>query len=82
MDWTFEEIYEAALTISEYTDTKGILICSANKNGGWQFSNMAWNFGATLQSSDANGKVVSSLDCKEAVNALSWIQQMKQEELF
>ncbi|MBQ8206556.1 MAG: hypothetical protein IJZ77_03760 [Bacilli bacterium] len=79
---TFEEIYEAALTISEYTDTKGILICSANKNGGWQFSNMAWNFGATLQSSDANGKVVSSLDCKEAVNALSWIQQMKQEELL
>ena len=78
---TFEEIYEASLTIAEYTETKGILICSANKNGGWQFSNMAWNYGATLQYEE-NGKIISSLDCKEAVQALEWIQQMKNEELL
>ena len=78
---TFEEIYEASLTISEYTETKGILICSANKNGGWQFSNMAWNYGATLQY-EKDGKVYSSLDCNEAIAALEWIQQMKVEELL
>ncbi|MBQ9730964.1 MAG: extracellular solute-binding protein [Bacilli bacterium] len=74
---TFEEIMEFSLTISESTDTKGILICSANKNGGWQFSNMAWNYGATLQSVDNNGKVTSHLNCEEAVKALTWIQDMK-----
>ena len=76
---TFEEIFEMAETIAEYDEIKGILICSANKNGGWQFSNMAWNYGATLQYKDENGKVISNLASDEAVEALSWIQRMKQD---
>ena len=78
---TFEEIYEASVIIAENTETKGILICSANKNGGWQFSNIAWNFGAELEKVD-NGKVVANLASKEAVEALEWIKLMKQEELL
>lgn len=78
---TFEEIYEAALQISEYDDKKGILICSANKNGGWQFSNMAWNYGATLQNEVA-GKITANLNSEESVEALSWIQKMKQDDLL
>ena len=46
---TFEEIYEASQIIVDNSDTKGMFICSANKNGGWQLSNMAWNCGATLE---------------------------------
>lgn len=79
---TFEEIYEASVVIAENSETKGILICSANKNGGWQFSNMAWNYGAELEIVDASGKVKANLDCKEAVDALTWIQRMKQEDLL
>ena len=79
---TFEEIYQAALTIQEYDETKGILICSTNKNGGWQFSNIAWNFGAELQYQDASGKWISNLASDESVAALSWIQKMKQEDLL
>lgn len=79
---TFEEIYEAAKTIAEYDEVKGIFICSANKHGGWQFSNMAWNYGATLQYVDDNEKVISNLACDEAVQALTWIQKMKSEELL
>lgn len=79
---SFEEIYEASKTIQEYDETKGILICSTNKNGGWQFSNIAWNFGAELQHKDASGKWVSTLDDVKAVEALKWIQKMKQEELL
>ena len=78
---TFEQIYEMAAKIAEYDETKGILICSANKNGGWQFSNIAWNFGATLQY-EKDGKIYSSLDCEEAIEALQWIQQMKLDELL
>lgn len=79
---TFEQIYEYSMTISELDETKGILICSANKNGGWQFSNMAWNYGATLQTVDKDGKIKSNLNCDEAVEALSWIQKMKQDNLL
>ena len=79
---TFEQIYEASLVIAENTETKGILICSANKNGGWQFSNIAWNYGAELEIVESNGKIKANLDCDEAVNALRWIQKMKQEELL
>lgn len=79
---TFEDIYQASLTIAENTETKGILICSANKNGGWQFSNIAWNFGAELETISEGGKVKANLDCDEAVEALTWIQKMKSEDLL
>ena len=71
-----------AKTITENDETKGILICTTNKNGGWQFSNIAWNYGATLQYQDASGKWISSLNNDKAVSALSWIQKMKQEDLL
>lgn len=79
---TFEEIYEASLVIAENTETKGILICSANKNGGWQFSNMAWNYGAELEIIDGSGKVKANLDCDGAIKALEWIKKMKQDDLL
>lgn len=78
---TFEDIYNASVIIADNTETKGILICSANKNGGWQFSNMAWNFGAELEIIEDN-KIKANLDCDEAVEALSWIQKMKREDLL
>ena len=79
---TFEEIYEASLTISEYSSTKGMFICSANKNGGWQLSNFAWNYGATLEKPLSNGKYESNLNDPAMVEALSWIQRMKQDHLI
>lgn len=78
---TFEEIYEVSTTINEYEEKAGILILSSNKNGGWQFSNYAWNFGATLQKEE-NGKIVSTLDCDEAVRALEWIRTLASDELL
>lgn len=75
---TFEQIEEFSEEITSTSDTKGILILSTNKNGGWQFSNMAWNFGATLQKKDETGKWVATLDDDGAVEALEWIREMKQ----
>ncbi len=79
---TFEEIYEASRIICESTEAKGLAVLSSNQNGGWQFSNLAWNFGATLQEKTADGKWVSHLDSDECVAALEWIQTMKQEDLL
>ena len=80
---SFEAIYEVSQTIvEEYSDTLGMFICSANKNGGWQLSNMAWNYGAELVKQDASGKWQANLNDPGMVSALSWIQQMKQEQLI
>ena len=80
---TFEEIYEASVTITDNSDTKGLFVCSANKNGGWQLSNMAWNYGAELEVLDpTTNKYNSNLNCQGMIDALSWIQKMKQEKLI
>ena len=60
-----------------------MFICSANKNGGWQLSNMAWNYGAELEVLDpSTGKYQSNLNAQGMVDALSWIQRMKQDRLI
>ena len=78
---TFDAITNAGREIAESSDTKAIYICSTNKNGGWQFSNYAWNFGAELVK-NVNGRITANLDCQEAVNALEWIKELKNEELL
>ena len=78
---TFEEIYEASVVITDNSDTKGMFICSSNKNGGWQLSNMAWNYGAELEIEN-NGKWTANLTDPGMESALSWIQQMKQDHLI
>lgn len=75
---TWEEVKEMAVAIGEYEDaTRGFMMYSANKNGGWVFSNMAWNYGARLQIDEGNGHIKANLNCKEAVAALQCIADMK-----
>ena len=80
---TFEEIYEySQVVVDSIANTKGLFMCSSNKNGGWQFSNIAWNYGAVLETKDSQGKWVANLNCSESVEALEWLQKMAQEELI
>ena len=78
---TFEEILEASIQIHENDDKAGILILSSNKNGGWQYSNFAWNFGATLQYEE-NGKIKSNLASDEGVAALDFIKELANNEVL
>lgn len=83
---TFEELKETASYITRvekelYEKTvAGLVILSANNNGGWQFSNIAWNFGAELQVQDKDGNWVANLNSPEAIAALEWIKEMRWEE--
>lgn len=81
---TFEELADTAQYITETMDylgkpVAGLVILSSNNNGGWQFTNIAWNFGATLQYQNEDGKWMSNLDAPEVVAALEWIKEMKWE---
>lgn len=76
---TFEEVKEVSVQITnELEDVAGFMVLSASKQGGWQFTNIAWNFGATLEVNN-NGKWEANLASPEAVAALEWIQSMKHE---
>jgi len=83
---TFEELKEMASFITQKEkeiydkDVAGLVILSANNNGGWQYSNIAWNFGAQLQKQNEDGTWIANLNSSEAIGALEWIKQMKWEE--
>ncbi len=83
---TFEELREMAKYITDFEkdvygkDVAGLIILSTNRNGGWQFSNIAWNFGANLQIQDENGKWKANLNDPGAVEALEWIKTLRWED--
>jgi ABC-type glycerol-3-phosphate transport system substrate-binding protein len=81
---TMDELYETASTItatmaSTYdTEVAGLIILSSNKNGGWQFSNLVWNFGEDLQVFDSGSQTWrANLNSPAAVKALQWIYDLK-----
>lgn len=81
---SFDEIRAASeLVVQNYANTYGLVVLSANKNGGWQFANMAWNFGAeALQKNNGDGTWTANLNDDGAVAALEWIKSMKQDGLI
>lgn len=79
---TFDDITSWSRTIQETYDNKyGIIILSANNTGGWQLSNMAWNFGCGDIQKQENGRWVSNFNDPGMVKALEWIEMMSTEEL-
>ena len=80
---TFADIRRISELIVENMEYKyGIVILSANKNGGWQFSNMAWNFGCANLQVYRDGKWEANLNDPGAVRALEWIQGMRNDDLI
>ena len=80
---TWQQVYEMSNTIvNDNGDVaKGFMMYSANKNGGWVFSNIAWNFGASLEIEEG-GKIKANLASKESVEALEWIKSMAVDGLL
>lgn len=73
---SFEEIKTISEQLVEQDNVRGFLMYSANKNGGWVFSNMAWNYGAELEQ-QVNGRWNANLNDACAVRALEWVKEMR-----
>jgi ABC-type glycerol-3-phosphate transport system substrate-binding protein len=71
---TLDELYSYSRTIKASTGKDGLAILNVNKEGGWQFANYAWNFGAQLQTVDANGKAHSNLNDPLVVEAMQYLK--------
>lgn len=81
---TMQELYDTAGYISRTMEqlyeeeVAGLVILSANKNGGWQFSNLAWNFGEQLQVFDEDTSTwKANLNSDASLKAMQWIYDLK-----
>lgn len=73
---TWEEVYEDSLIIREKTGVAGFCMQASDGGGGWHWSNIAWNYGATLCTPNADGTFTSNLNTPEAVKAMEWVRKM------
>lgn len=79
---TWDELLEVSKKIKEETGSAGLCLLAKDNAGGWHFSNIAWNFGATLQIQDETGKWISNLNSPEAVAAMEFVKTMAQEGIL
>ncbi len=74
---TYKELAETAKKIKQITGKTGLVLPTRDRQGGWQFSNIAWSFGAELQYQDDNGKWKNGLNSQGAVEALNYYKKLK-----
>lgn len=74
---TYEELAETAKILAEKTGKAGLLLPTRDRQGGWQFANVAWSFGATLEYQDESGKWLNGLNSDECVQALQYYKDLR-----
>lgn len=73
---TLDEMAVTAQTIKQKTGAAGFCLLAMDASGGWHFSNIAWNYGATLETYE-NGKWVAHLNTPECVAAMEYVKSLK-----
>lgn len=73
---TWDEVYEYSKIIREKTGVAGFCMQASDNGGGWHWSNIAWNYGATLCIPNDDGSYTSNLNTPEAIAAMEWVQKM------
>ena len=76
---TWDEVAEFAVRIKEATGKPGFVFPTANNNGGWLFTCLAWSFGADFMEQDADGNWKATFNTPEAAAALQYIKDLKWE---
>lgn len=74
---TWDELAETAKTIKEKTGSAGLCLLAKDNAGGWHFSNIAWDFGATLCTQNDDGTFTAHLDSDEAIAAMEYVKSLK-----
>lgn len=74
-DWN--EVVEFAKQIKEKTGQSGFVLPTANRNGGWIFTSIAWSFGAKFMEQQADGTWKATFNTPEAAEALQWVKDLK-----
>jgi len=73
---TYDELAQTAKIIKDKTGKFGFFFPTENNQGGWQFMNIAWSYGAEFEQQEG-GKWKAVFDSPEAVEALQYIKDLK-----
>lgn len=73
---TWTELAETAKIIKDKTGSAGLCLLAKDNAGGWHFSNIAWDFGATFVE-QKNGRWVGNINSAEAIAAMQYIKDLK-----
>ena len=74
---TFEEVAEFASIVKEKTGVAGFVMPTTGNQGGWRFTNIAWNYGVEFEVQNEDGSWTATFDCPEFHEALQWLYDMK-----
>lgn len=74
-DWN--EVVDFAVKIKKATGKPGFVFPTANKNGGWIFTALAWSFGVDFMEQGEDGKWKATFNTPEAAEALQFIKDLK-----
>ncbi len=73
---TWDEVLEYSKIIHDKTGKGGFALTSCDNMGGWNFTNVAWNFGADLVVMNDDGTYTAQVNSKEAVEAMKFYQKL------
>ncbi len=74
---TWDEVAQFAKQIKDKTGVAGIVFPTAENNGGWIFTPIAWSYGVKFMERDSDGKWKAAFDTPEAAAALQWVKDLK-----
>ncbi len=74
-DWN--EMAEFAVKIKQATGKPGFVIPTANNNGGWVFSCLAWSYGVDFMEQQSDGSWKATFNTDEAADALQFVKDLK-----
>ena len=74
---TWDELAQFAVKLKQATGKPGFIFPTANNNGGWQFTQIAWSYGANFMEKGSDGKWKAVFNSPEAAEALQWIKDLK-----
>lgn len=74
---TWDELTQFAVKLKNATGKPGFVFPTSNNNGGWQFTQIAWSFGAEFMEKGSDGKWKAIFNSPEAAAALQWIKDLK-----
>lgn len=73
---TWQELADTAKIIKDKTGAAGFDLLAMDRNAGWHFSLIAWDFGAQLTTT-SDGKYYANLDSPEAIAAMQYCSDLK-----
>ncbi|MHB8131939.1 MAG: ABC transporter substrate-binding protein [Mobilitalea sp.] len=74
---TWTELAETGKKIKDATGAAGLCLLAMDNAGGWQFTNIAWAFGAILTTENADGSFTCDLNSAEALAAMEYVKSLK-----